>query len=250
MHSPGPSATLDAPSSPPPDHRSPADQAFRVLAINGLRKSYRTPEGETRTVVSVAHFAMTAGMQLGLKGESGSGKTTFLNLIAGIVKSDAGSILLNGVELNLLRESQRDRLRATTLGCVYQSFNLLQGYTCVENVLLAMSFGAGRDRAFATALLGRVGLSHRLDYYPRQLSVGQQQRVAVARALANRPKLVLADEPTGNLDASLAAGTLLLLREACTEQGAALLLVSHDRDILAQFEHVAEFKQLNQPAPA
>jgi putative ABC transport system ATP-binding protein len=218
-----------------------------VLEIRDLRKAYRTPDGETKTVVAIPHFALPAGAQLGLAGESGSGKTTFLNLIAGIVKSDAGSIVLNGVELSALAESKRDRLRATTIGCVYQSFNLLQGYTCLENVLLAMSFGAGRDRAFATHLLERVGLAHRFSYYPRQLSVGQQQRVAVARALANRPKLVLADEPTGNLDSTLARETLALLRETCTEQGTALLLVSHDREILAHFERVADFKQLNQP---
>jgi putative ABC transport system ATP-binding protein len=226
---------------------SPASESSTVLAVRDLRKSYRTPEGETRTVVSIAQFSLPAGAQVALKGESGSGKTTFLNLIAGIVKSDRGSIKLNGIELSGLRESKRDRLRATTLGCVYQSFNLLQGYTALENVLLAMSFGAGRDRAFATSLLERVGLAHRLTYYPRQLSVGQQQRVAVARALANRPKLVLADEPTGNLDANLAGETLALLRQACVEQCAALLLVSHDRDILAQFEIVEDFKQLNQP---
>jgi ABC-type lipoprotein export system ATPase subunit len=218
----------------------------RVLEVRDLRKAYRTPDGLTKPVVAIAHFSLEAGGQVGLKGESGSGKTTFLNLIAGIVKADSGSVMLNGAELSALGESRRDRLRATTLGCVYQSFNLLQGYTCLENVLLAMSFGAGRDRAFATKLLDRVGLSHRLSYYPRQLSVGQQQRVAVARALANHPKLVLADEPTGNLDTALATETLALLRETCTEQGAALLLVSHDRDILAQFEHVEEFKQLNQ----
>ncbi len=218
-----------------------------VLEITNLRKSYRTPEGTTKAVVSIEHFALETGTQLGLKGESGSGKTTFLNLIAGLVKADAGSIQLNGVDLGGLGESRRDRLRATTLGCVYQSFNLLQGYTCLENVLLAMSFGAKRDRPFASALLERVGLSHRLAYHPRQLSIGQQQRVAVARALANRPKLVLADEPTGNLDEHLAAETLALLRETCTEQGAALLLVSHARDILAQFEHVVDFRQLNQP---
>lgn len=227
----------------------PAVPSARVLEIENLRKAYRTPEGEVRLVVSVAHFALHAGEQLGLKGESGSGKTTFLNLIAGIVKSDGGSIRLDGVELSALPESKRDRLRATTVGCVYQSFNLLQGYTCLENVLLAMSFGAGRDRAFALQLLERVGLSHRLGYYPRQLSVGQQQRVAVARALANRPKLVLADEPTGNLDAALAAETLALLREACAEHQAALLLVSHDCQILAQFDRVAEFQQLNRAHP-
>jgi len=218
-----------------------------VLVVNGLRKSYPTPEGTTKSVVAIAQFSVAEKAQVAIKGESGSGKTTFLNLIAGIVKPDAGSIVLNGAELTQLSESHRDRLRATTLGCVYQSFNLLQGYTCLENVLLAMSFGAGRDPAFARSLLDRVGLSHRLSYHPKQLSVGQQQRVAVARALSNRPKLVLADEPTGNLDSTNAAETLALLRQTCTEQGAALLLVSHDRDILAQFENVADFKQLNQP---
>ncbi|MEO6569846.1 MAG: ABC transporter ATP-binding protein [Opitutaceae bacterium] len=225
----------------------PAPEKANVLGVTGLRKSYLTPEGTTKTVVSVASFTIPAGAQVAIKGESGSGKTTFLNLIAGIVKPDAGSIVLNGAELTKLSESRRDRLRATTLGCVYQSFNLLQGYTCLENVLLAMSFGAGRDVAFATTLLERVGLSHRLSYYPKQLSIGQQQRVAVARALSNRPKLVLADEPTGNLDSANAAETLALLRQTCAEQGAALLLVSHDRDILAQFENVTDFKQLNQP---
>jgi putative ABC transport system ATP-binding protein len=215
-----------------------------------LAKSYRTPEGDVRRVVSVGSFSMNHGAQIGLKGESGSGKTTFLNLVAGILKPDAGSIMIDGRELTALGESQRDRLRATTIGCVYQSFNLLQGYTCLENVLLAMAFGAGRDRVFATSLLQRVGLSHRLDYYPRQLSVGQQQRVAVARALANRPKLMLADEPTGNLDATNAAETLALLRETCAEQRAALLLVSHDRDILGRFAHTEEFNQLNTPIPA
>ncbi|MGC4072400.1 MAG: ABC transporter ATP-binding protein [Nibricoccus sp.] len=219
---------------------------MHVLEISDLTKAYRTPDGETKTVVSIASFAMAAGCQVGLKGESGSGKTTFLNLIAGIVKPDAGSILLDGVDVPSLSESKRDRLRATTLGCVYQSFNLLQGYTCLENVLIAMSFGAGRDCSFAKQLLNRVGLSQRLDYYPRQLSVGQQQRVAVARALANRPKLLLADEPTGNLDSDRAAETLDLLCATCAEQGAALLLVSHDREILARFTDVTDFKRLNQ----
>ena len=221
-----------------------------VLEITALQKSYRAPDGETKPVVSIARFSMEAGAQVAIRGESGSGKTTFLNLIAGLVKPDTGSILLNGVELPALSESRRDRLRATTLGCVYQSFNLLQGYTALENVLVAMAFGAGRDPAFAKTLLTRVGLSERLDYTPRQLSVGQQQRVAVARALANRPKLVLADEPTGNLDRARAAETLALLRETCAEQGAALLLVSHDPEVLAQFPTLLDFKDLSRPAAA
>jgi putative ABC transport system ATP-binding protein len=219
-----------------------------VLEICELRKAFRTPEGEIKPVVNIPHFTLAERAELALRGESGTGKTTFLHLIAGIIRPDAGTIALNGVELTKLSESRRDRLRATTVGCVYQTFNLLQGYTCLENVLLAMAFGRGRDRKFAAALLERVGLSHRLSYHPRQLSVGQQQRVAVARALANRPKLVLADEPTGNLDAAMAGETLALLRETCAEQGAALLLVSHDRDILARFDHVADFRAINQAA--
>jgi putative ABC transport system ATP-binding protein len=221
-----------------------------VLEVNCLRKAFRSPEGGLKPVVAVDAFTMQAGAQVGMKGVSGSGKTTFLNLISGIIRADDGSIRVDGTELTELSESQRDRLRATTLGCVYQSFNLLQGYTCLENVLLAMSFGAGRDRAFATSLLQRVGLSHRLDYTPRQLSVGQQQRVAVARALANRPRLVLADEPTGNLDPANAGETLALLRETCAEQGAALLLVSHDHAILERFTHTEEFSRINRPAAA
>lgn len=216
-----------------------------VLDVTGLRKSFQSPDGEVKTVVAIERFSMVQTAQVAIRGGSGSGKTTFLNLVAGIVKPDAGVIALDGVEVNSLSESKRDRLRATALGCVYQNFNLLQGYTCLENVLLAMAFGARTDRDFALSLLDRVGLSHRLPYYPRQLSVGQQQRVAVARALANRPKLVLADEPTGNLDAKLADETLALLRETCAEHAAALLLVSHDRDILARFEQVEDFSQLN-----
>lgn len=216
-----------------------------VLEVRDLSKSYRSPEGELKTVVSIERFELQSGAQRALRGGSGSGKTTFLNLVAGIVKADSGVVAVNGVDVSTLSEAKRDRLRATTIGYVYQSFNLLQGFTCLENVLLAMSFGTGRDREFAGALLERVGLAHRLAYYPRQLSAGQQQRVAVARALANRPKLVLADEPTGNLDAELAEETLALLRETCVEQDAALLLVSHDREVLAKFADVEEFAALN-----
>jgi len=218
-----------------------------VLHITALRKAYRTPEGDVKTIVDIPSFRLEAGAAMGLKGGSGSGKTTFLHLIAGLVRPDAGSILLDGVELTKLGEGRRDRLRATTLGCVYQSFNLLPGYTCLENVTVAMAFGAGRDRTEATRLLQRVGLGHRLNYSPHQLSAGQQQRVAVARALANRPKLVLADEPTGNLDPELAAETLTLLRETCAEQQAALLLVSHDAGILGGLPRVMEFSRINAP---
>ena len=217
-----------------------------LLEISQLKKSFVAPDGSKHCVVDVKNFTLAEKAQMALEGESGSGKTTLLNLIAGILKPDSGTIQIAGREMSALSEPQRDRLRATTIGYIFQTFNLLQGYTCLENVLLGMSFGPGADRAFARELLERVGLGNRLKHYPRQLSTGQQQRVAVARAMANRPKLVLADEPTGNLDHKNAAEALALIRTACQENGAALLLVSHDRDVLKQFETVQALDQINQ----
>jgi len=220
-----------------------------LLAISQLVKSFIAPDGSEHTVINVKQFTLDDKAHLALQGESGSGKTTFLHLIAGILKPDSGSITIAGQAMSALGEPQRDRLRATTIGYIFQTFNLLQGYTCLENVLLGMSFGAGTDKAFAETLLERVGLGDRLKHYPRQLSIGQQQRVAVARALANRPKLVLADEPTGNLDHKNARKSVTLIREACRENGAALLLVSHDRETLSQFEKTREFELINRGSP-
>jgi putative ABC transport system ATP-binding protein len=219
-----------------------------LLEISQLKKAFTAPDGVNHPVIDVPSFSLLEKDQVVLSGESGSGKTTFLNLIAGILKPDSGSIRINLREMSALGEPERDRLRATTIGYIFQTFNLLQGYTSLENVLLGMSFGPGVDREFAVGLLQRVGLGDRLRHYPRQLSSGQQQRVAVARALANRPELVLADEPTGNLDHVNAREALRLIRDACGENGAALLLVSHDRDVLAQFEKVQALDDLNRAA--
>ena len=216
-----------------------------LLSIKNLRKSFGTPDGSVQTVVDVPLFLLDAEQQAALCGTSGSGKTTFLNLIAGILQPDGGCIELDGCRISEAGEAERDRLRAQTIGYIFQTFNLLQGYTCIENVLLGMSFGPGADRRWAHELLERVGLGQRLDYFPRQLSTGQQQRVAVARALANRPKLVLADEPTGNLDPASAAESLGLIRETCRENEAALLLVSHDREVLGQFDNVRDLADIN-----
>lgn len=216
-----------------------------LLSIHALTKSFSTPGGGRKRIVSVSSFSLEAGQQLALRGESGSGKTTFLHLIAGILAPDSGSVLLDGKDMAALAEHQRDRLRAASVGFVFQTFNLLQGFSCLENVALGMAFGPGVDRKRAKALLERVGLGERLRYRPRELSSGQQQRVAVARALANRPKLVLADEPTGNLDRRNAAEVLKLMRETCRENGAALLLVSHDAATLAEFDTVRDFDEIN-----
>ncbi len=219
-----------------------------LLQIAELKKSFVAPDGIRPLVVDVAAFSLEAKQQVALAGQSGSGKTTFLNLIAGILTPDSGSIRLDGQEISAMAESKRDRLRANSIGYIFQTFNLLHGFTVMENVLLGMTFGAGVDRAFAEHLLRRVGLQERLNHRPRQLSTGQQQRVAVARALANRPKLVLADEPTGNLDHRSAGEALKLIREVCAESGAALLLVSHDRDVLGQFDERMDLAEINRAA--
>ena len=218
---------------------------MRILEIENLKKSYRSPDGETVEVIDVPEFGLESGEQIALSGESGSGKTTFLNLVAGILRPDSGRILLDGEDVTVLSEAERDRRRADRIGYIFQTFNLLQGYTALENVLLGMTFGKGADREFARGLLERVGLGDRAGYKPAQLSVGQQQRVALARALANRPDLVLADEPTGNLDARTAGIAASLIKEMCAENGAALLLVSHDSNILGDFGGVRDLGEIN-----
>lgn len=216
------------------------------LTVTNLTKSYAAPGGGRSSVVDVLAFSLAEGAQVALRGGSGSGKTTFLNLIAGILAPDTGEIRLGGEAMTGRGEASRDRLRAALIGYVFQTFNLLQGFSCLENVELGMAFGPrGRDRGRAKQLLERMGLGDRLAHRPSQLSVGQQQRVAVARALANRPRLVLADEPTGNLDRKNAREALALIREICREESAALLLVSHDEDALGAFGTVRDFASFN-----
>jgi len=217
-----------------------------MLEVANLKKGFVAPDGQRNEILDVAAFAVAAGEQVALRGESGSGKTTFLNIIAGIARADQGRVTIDGTMMTELSEPRRDRLRAEKLGYIFQTFNLLQGYTVLENVLLGMSFGPrAADRDHARECLDRVGLSARMQHYPRQLSTGQQQRVAVARALANRPRLVLADEPTGNLDRAHARGALTLIREVCRENGAALLLVSHDETVLREFDRAHDFTTIN-----
>jgi ABC-type lipoprotein export system ATPase subunit len=216
-----------------------------LLELTQVKKCFLAPGNTTHCVIDVPRFELPENAHVALAGESGSGKTTLLNLIAGIVSPGSGSIRLDSRELANLSEGERDRVRAQRIGYIFQTFNLLPGYTCLENVLLGMAFGPGINRELAQTLLRRVGLQHRLHYYPRHLSTGQHQRVAVARALANRPRLVLADEPTGNLDPQNTDEALTLIRETCRETNAALLVVSHDREVLARFEKVVQLADIN-----
>jgi putative ABC transport system ATP-binding protein len=216
-----------------------------ALEVTALKKSYRGPAGVAQPVIDVPELTLARGEQMALQGRSGSGKTTLLHLIAGILSPDSGRILVAGEEMVGAREAARDRLRGRAIGYVFQTFNLLEAYSALENVLLAMHFGGKVDESLAHQLLERVGLGDRLRHRPSQLSVGQRQRVAVARALANRPSLVLADEPTGNLDPGNAGEALALIREVCDESGAALLLVSHDDSVLAGFARREDLEKIN-----
>ncbi len=221
-----------------------------ALQIENLKKSYAAPDGGVVQVLNVNRFDLADGEQVALLGGSGTGKTTLLHAIAGIVTADAGrvSFRLDGADTNVttLSEAARDVFRGQNIGYIFQTHHLLPGFSALENVLLGLSFsGRKADRAWAKHLLTEVGLADRLDYKPAKLSVGQQQRVAVARALANRPKLVLADEPTGALDPSTAQQVLDLIRKLCTEIGASLILVTHDLSIANQLGRVVRLDELN-----
>jgi len=236
------------------------------LRLEGLKKRYVAPDGSAVPVIDIESFELGDGEQVALVGGSGTGKTTLLHLIAGILTPDQGRILFGDappaapagkalayhspgigfVDLAALGEADRDVFRGRHSGYVFQTHHLLMGFTALENVLLGMSFtGRAHDPKWARHLLQEVGLSERLEYKPEKLSVGQQQRVAVARALANRPKLVLADEPTGALDPKNAQAVLDLIRKLCAEVGASLLIVSHDPHITAQLPRAVSLAELN-----
>jgi putative ABC transport system ATP-binding protein len=220
-----------------------------MLLLENVTKSFIEPDGTRLPVLNIGRFEVGAGEQVVICGRSGCGKTTLLHAIAGIRRIDAGRILIDGTEITGLAESQRDRFRARHVGYVFQTFNLLSGFSALENVLLGMTFTAQRaDVARARQLLDRVGLSQRASHRPAALSVGEQQRVAVARALANRPKLLLADEPTANVDPGNQQQVIDLIRESCSEENVAMLLVTHAAEVAEQFERIEHLEQFNHVA--
>jgi ABC-type lipoprotein export system ATPase subunit len=217
-----------------------------MLTLENVKKSFVEPGGGRLPILDVRRFDVAAGEQMVLIGRSGSGKTTLLHLIAGISRPDEGTIHIDGTNIVRLPEAACDRFRADKLGYVFQTFNLLPWFTALENVLLGMSFATGRAKPErARHLLERVGLGHRLQHKPAQLSVGEQQRVAVARALANRPKLLLADEPTANIDTRHQQQVVDLIRETCREENVTLVLVTHTSEVAKQFDRVENLENIN-----
>jgi putative ABC transport system ATP-binding protein len=221
------------------------------LVLKDVRKSYREPDGNTLPILNIAEFSLQSGEQTALLGRSGGGKTTLLNVISGITVPDAGSVLIDNIDVARLHEVRRDRFRAQKIGFVFQTFNLLPAFTALENVLLGMSFSGKRvDKKWALDLLDKVGLSHRLHHRPPRMSVGEQQRVAVARALANRPSLLLADEPTANVDVKNQQTILDLICNSCRENNVSLLMVTHSQEVAGRFERVERLEEFNRPEAA
>jgi putative ABC transport system ATP-binding protein len=215
------------------------------LRIENVTKSFREPGGTRLPILDIRQFQLRQGEQVVLLGQSGCGKTTLLNVIAGISTADSGTIEVAGYDVSRLSEPARDRFRAQFIGIVFQTFNLLPGFSALENVMLGMTFSGRSDKSRARKLLEEFGLGDRLQHRPGQLSVGEQQRVAVARALANRPKLLLADEPTASVDIANQEIILKQIRNGCREQDVSLLLVTHSPEVSRQFDRVENLTEFN-----
>ncbi|MDQ6911770.1 MAG: ABC transporter ATP-binding protein [Verrucomicrobiota bacterium] len=202
-----------------------------ILDVQNLTKTYRTAAGAL-TVLKEVSFTLPAAATCSILGPSGSGKTTLLGLCAGLDRPTSGSVLLAGNPLADRDEDERARIRNQHVGFVFQNFQLISTLTALENVTVPMELRGDRSaRKLGLDLLGRVGLGDRIDHYPAQLSGGEQQRVALARAFINRPQILFADEPTGNLDAETSSGIIEIMFELNRSAGTALVLVTHDPDV-------------------
>lgn len=202
-----------------------------ILELRALTKSYLTGAGPL-TVLRNITFTLAQGATCSILGPSGSGKTTLLGLAAGLDLPTSGSVLLNDIDLAELSEDERARVRNELVGFVFQNFQLIPTLTALENVTVPIELRGDRSaRSLGLELLQRVGLAQRRDHYPAQLSGGEQQRVALARAFINRPKILFADEPTGNLDAETSRTVIEMMLELNRNAGTALVLVTHDGDV-------------------
>lgn len=213
-----------------------------ILQVQHVFKSYQIGDHQLPVLQDI-NFEIEAGSTVAIVGPSGSGKTTLLGLCAGLDQSTEGNIILDGIQLSGLNEDKLAQIRNEHVGFVFQNFQLLPTLTALENVLVPMELRGQRNKQKeALELLERVGLSGRADHYPSQLSGGEQQRVSLARAFANRPKILFADEPTGNLDAETSAIIEEMLFQLNQESGTTLVIVTHDLDLAAKTQKIIPIK--------
>ena len=212
-----------------------------LLKLKDITKSFSGVDGDVEVLRGVS-LGLDAGQTLALTGESGSGKSTILHISAGLEVPDGGSLHLEGVEINELSEAERANLRRSEVGIVFQQFNLIPSLTVEANIGFQASLAGRRDKTFESELVEELGLADQLKKYPESLSGGQQQRVAIARALAVRPKLLLADEPTGNLDESTASAVLTAMLDLVGRTGAALMVVTHSAALAEKMDRRVRLK--------
>ncbi len=202
-----------------------------MLQLKQVSKAFRQPDGQLTPILSGVDFHLAAGQSAALLGASGSGKSTLLHLIAGLDNPDSGDIVVRGQSLIALSEAQLAELRRHTISLVFQQFYLISTLTVADNIRFQAQLAKRYERSWESQLIERLGLVDQLQKYPHQLSGGQQQRVAIARALLHKPALVLADEPTGNLDEHSSEQVMALLSELVKQAGSALLMVTHSRQM-------------------
>lgn len=213
-----------------------------ILSVQNLSKTYESA-GRTLTVLENISFEVERGASLSIVGPSGSGKTTLLGLCAGLDRASSGHVVLNQIPIDHLNEDERARIRNLYVGFVFQNFQLLPTLTALENVMVPLELrGDKKARDRAIELLEKVGLGNRGSHYPSQLSGGEQQRVSIARAFSNEPKILFADEPTGNLDAETSEKVVELLFELNREAGTTLVLVTHDLELAGMTQRIIKLK--------
>ena len=205
-----------------------------MIKVQGITKTVATQEGDLIILRDIS-LAVAQGESLAITGASGSGKSTLLGILAGLDVPTSGKVILNNHSLTSLDEEGRARVRADNVGFIFQSFQLLPGLTALENVMLPLELRSNKKaKNLAMDFLGQVGLEKRTSHFPQQLSGGEQQRVAIARAFASQPKILFADEPTGNLDSTTGARIIDLLFDLNAEQGATLVLITHEHRLAAR----------------
>lgn len=207
-----------------------------MITITDLRKEYKKTGNAPVKVLDIGKVIIADGEILGISGVSGSGKTTFLHILTGLLLPTSGDVLIDQTYINRLPENKRDAYRANHIGYIFQSFNLIPYLTARENILLSMWLGKNVTKAQRKAkcdeLLEQVGLAERADHLPGQMSGGEQQRVCIARAVANNPPIIVADEPTANLDSQTKLQVMELLKSICEKNNTTLIVSSHDKEIL------------------